>query len=89
MKRFDDEKIEEIFETGFGAGVPKHICFVAHKRTRLLVAACSLQDVGIMGPIVCWPNAPERYGIQIRGKWHVTFAWDELSGAEQIRLERR
>jgi hypothetical protein len=56
---------------------------------RIMVAAGSLQDIGIHGPIIRWRNAPDRFGIYVHGKWHVTFAWGEDFGAEEIFLERR
>jgi plasmid maintenance system killer protein len=56
--------------------------------THLLIAARDLQDVGVLGTILRWPNASSRYGIRIRGKWHVTFAWSNSFGAYKIRLER-
>ncbi len=89
MKRFADKRTQEIYETRFGSGVAKHLAVATHEVTRLLVAACDLQDVGILGPILRWRNAPERYGLHIHGKWHVTFAWSDDIGAHEIRLERR
>ena len=56
---------------------------------RILVAARNLQDVGVLGPIVRWQNALERFGLLVNGKWHVTFAWSEELGASEIILERR
>jgi plasmid maintenance system killer protein len=89
MRRFADEKLREIYETRFAAGVSQRISRPAHEVARLLVAAFSLQDVGVIGPIFRWSNAPERYGLHVHGKWHVTFAWSDGLGAYEIRLERR
>jgi plasmid maintenance system killer protein len=89
MKQFTDRRIREIYETRFAAGVPKHVSVAAHETVRPLVAACGLQDVGVLGPIVRWPKAPERYGLHINGKWHITFAWSDDFGAHEICLERR
>jgi addiction module HigA family antidote len=89
MRRFDDEKLQQICATRFARGVPEHISVAAHERTRILIAAKTLQDVRIMGSILRWPNAPDRYGLQIDRKWHVTYAWSENFGAYEIRLGRR
>lgn len=89
MSRFDDDQIREIYETRFAAGVPQHVSVAVHRTTHPLVAACSLQDVGVLGTIIRLRNAPDRYGLHISGKWHVTFLWREGFGADVIRLERR
>ena len=89
MKRFDDERTREIYETRFSNGVPEHVSVAAHQIVHPLVAASSLQDVGVLGAIVRWRNVPKRYGLQVDGKWHVTFAWSDDYGAYAIRLERR
>jgi hypothetical protein len=56
---------------------------------RILDAAFSLQDVGVLGTITRWPNAPDRFGLPVDGKWYVTFTWSVDFGAWDIRLERR
>jgi plasmid maintenance system killer protein len=89
MKRIDDDKLQQICATRFAQGVPKHVSVTVHERARILIAAKSLQDVRIMGPILRWPNAPNRYGLRVDRKWHVTYAWSEDFGAYEIRLERR
>jgi hypothetical protein len=61
----------------------------AHEIARLLAAARSLQDVGVIGPIIRWHNSPERYGSHVYGKWHVTWSWSTDFGAYEMRLERR
>lgn len=89
MKRFENEVIEEIYWTRFSQGVPDHVSIAAHKIVRPLVAARSLQDVDVLGTILRWPNAPDRLGLNVRGKWHVTFVWYDEAGAYEILLERR
>lgn len=89
MRRFDDDKLREIFETRFAAGVPKHVSVAAHQTTHPLVAARSLQDVGVLGSIVRLRNAPDRFGLHVSGKWHVTFGWSDEFGAFELKLERR
>ncbi len=90
MKRFEDETIEEIYWTRFAPNVPEHVSVAAHKIARPLVAACSLQDVDVFGPILRWANAPARLGVHVDGKWHLTFVWcEDLEGAFGIQLERR
>ncbi len=89
MRRYQDDRTREVYETRFAAGVPEHISVAAHAVICPLLAACSLQDVGVLGPILRWRNSPERYGVQIDGKWHVTFAWSDDMGAHEIMLERR
>ena len=88
MPRIDDNKLLEIYETRFAKGVPDRVSVGAHKVTHLLVAARDPQDIDVLGTILQWPNSPKRYGIQIYGKWHVTFAWSNTF-ADKIRLERR
>jgi plasmid maintenance system killer protein len=89
MRRFDDEELQQICATRFAQGVPEHVSVAAHERARILIAAKTLQDVRIMGPILRWPKIPARYGLHIDGKWHVTYSWSEDFGAYEIRLERR
>ena len=48
MARFNDELIEQIYNTRFAPNVPEHVSIAAHEMTRVLVAARSLQDVGIL-----------------------------------------
>jgi len=88
MKRFSDDKIAEIYETGFAKGVPQHVSVAAHEVARLLIAARSLQDVGVVGPIARWANLPGRYGLHVNGKYYVTFDWSSES-AWELKLERR
>lgn len=85
----DDKRTRQIYETRFADGVPDHISVAAHETMHPLVASRSLQDVGVLGPIIRLLNTPERYGLHIDGKWHVTFAWSEHFGAYAIKLERR
>jgi len=54
----------------------------------LLMAGMSLQDVAVIGRIVRW-RSTNRLGLKADGKWFVTFVWEELVGAKDIRLERR
>lgn len=89
MNRFLDAKTQQIFETRFAPGIRECVSIGAHKVIRKLCAACDLQDVGVIGPIICWPNTPDRYGLHVHAKWHVTFAWSTSMGAYDILLERR
>jgi plasmid maintenance system killer protein len=89
MKQFEDERVREIYHTRFARGLSQRLTEAVHEAVRLLVASGSLSDVRVIGPIVRWPNAPDRYGLHINGKWHVTFAWSEDKGAYAIRLERK
>jgi hypothetical protein len=89
MKRFLDAKTQQIYETRFAPGIRECVSIGAHKVTRKLLAACDLQDVGVIGPIVRWLNTPERHGLHVHGKWYVTFAWSASMGAYDIVLERR
>ena len=89
MKRFEDDTSREVYETRFSAHVPKAVAVKAHVRMHVLVAARSLQDIGVLGNILRWANSPERLGLEVDGKWHVTFSWSPDLGAYGIRLERR
>ena len=89
MQQFKDKRSREIYETRFAGSVPEHVSIAAHKIMRIMVAAGSLQDIGVLGPIVRWRDAPNPLGIYVYGKWHVTFAWSEDFGAAEICLERR
>jgi addiction module HigA family antidote len=88
MRRFDDEKIQEIYQTRFCPGVPEHVSVAAPKLIHPLLAACSLQDGGVLGTIFRCSKRPDRYGLRIDGKWYVSFAWNDDFGAFAIRLER-
>ena len=90
MNRFKGQKARRAYENRFAHGVPEHISSDAHKKIRILMAARSLQDVGILGRIVRWQKSPEWYGIELQGsKWHVLFRWSNEFGAFEISLERR
>ncbi|MDQ6768866.1 MAG: hypothetical protein M3Z54_02635 [Gemmatimonadota bacterium] len=88
MTRFADARAKNVYRTGVGAGVPARIARRAHWVLHLLLAAHGLQDVGVIGRIERWASRPGRYGINIDGKWFVTFAWDPPFGANAVRLER-
>jgi len=89
MQQFKDKRSREIYETQFARNVPEHVSIGAHKIMRILVAAGGLQDIGLRFIIIRWRSAPDRFGIYVHGKWHVTFAWSEDFGAGEISLERR
>ena len=88
MERFSSDAAHEIYETRFTADIPDHVTVAAHETMRILIAARSLQDVGVLGSIVRWQNAPDRYGLAVHGKWHVTFSWSDSFGAYEIAVER-
>lgn len=85
----ENDRIRQIYETRFAHDVPQHVSVAAHETIHPLVASRSLQDVGVLGSIIRLLNTPERYGLCIDGKWHVTFAWSDDFGAYAIKLERR
>ncbi|RUV80713.1 hypothetical protein EOA51_32660 [Mesorhizobium sp. M1A.F.Ca.IN.020.32.1.1] len=89
MERFADEIAEEIYWTRFAPGIDQHLTVKAHRILRPLVAARGLQDVGVFGSVLRWKNAPGRFGVQVEGKWHLTFCWIEGEGPFDIRFERR
>jgi len=89
MNQFQCDKAREIYETRFCAEIPDHVTTAAHETMRVLIAARSLQDVGVLGSIFRWPNAPNRLGLAVHGKWHVTFSWIDEFGAHEISIERR
>jgi plasmid maintenance system killer protein len=88
MKRFRCQRARDAYETRFARGVPKHVSIKAHEKIRVLIAARDLQDIGVLGRMVRWHNAPERYGLALDGKWHVLFEWSDAFGAYGIALER-
>lgn len=87
VNRFTDDRTTEVFQGGFAPGIPKHVAHDAGWLMQVLVCATSLQDVAIMGSVVRWPETG-RLGLQVGGKWYVTFTWDPLAGAKEITLER-
>lgn len=89
MKRFLNKAVEEIYETRFAQGFTEQLSIAAHKLLRPLVAARSLHDVDVYGPIYDWVKLPGRLGIQVEGKWFLTFNWIEGEGPFEIQLERR
>jgi plasmid maintenance system killer protein len=88
MRQFKDKRSREIYETRFASNVPEHVSIGAHKIMRIVVAAGSLQDIGLRFLIIRWRSTPDLFGIHVHGKWHVTFAWREDFGAGEICLER-
>jgi plasmid maintenance system killer protein len=89
MHRFADQRAETVFVTGFAHGVPAHISRMACWDMRVLVAARTMQDVGVIGRIIRWRDDPGRHGLMIGGKWCLTFAWEPGVGAIEIAIERR
>jgi len=89
MNRFEDQTTEQIYNTRFAPDVPDHVSVEAHEQMRILAAAHTLQDVSVLGPILRWQSQPDRYGLHVHGKWHVTFVWSNSIGATAIKLERR
>ncbi len=89
MKRFADERTELVYRTGFADDVPEHVAHQAGWYINLLLAAHEVHDIGVIGPIARWANSPGRLGIHVDAKWYVTFEWDLLAHAKEIRLERR
>ena len=84
MERFADEVTEEIYWTR----LDQHRSVKAHKILWPLVAARGLQDVESFGPIRLFKNAPGRLGVEVEGKWHLTFRWVEGEGPFEIKFER-
>ncbi len=89
MHRFSGTRAEEAYRTGFISGLPKHIGRRAHWIIHQLLAAHTWQDVRVIGRIARWSNYPHRYGLLLDGKWWVTFAWDDLIGAVELKVGRR
>lgn len=89
MQRFANKTTELIATTRFGGGIRQHITVAAYEIIQLLVACHSHQDIGVIGPITRFSKIDGLYGLQVEGKWYVTFRWSEDFGAYQIRLERR
>jgi hypothetical protein len=89
MQRFANKTTELIATTRFGGGIRQHVTVAAYEIMQLLVACHSHQDIGVIGPITRFARTDELYGLQVEGKWYVTFRWSEDFGAYQIRLERR
>ena len=88
MQRFTDPDAEEIYTTGVSRRLPKGVARKAYRRLHLLLAARSLQDIAVMGPIARWPRAPSTYGVHVDGKWFIRFKWENLLGAFDIKLAR-
>jgi len=89
MRRFSDPVAEEIYNTGFSGRLPKALVRKAYVRIRLVVAARSMQDVGIMGPIARSPKDDRVFGVAIAGRWFIWFKWEDPVGAYDIELKRR
>jgi hypothetical protein len=89
MDRFMGDRVAEIYQWRLAQGIEEHLSIAAHRLLNRLVAATSLQDVDTYGPVYDWANAPGRLGIQVEGKWYLTFIWVEGQGAFEIQLERR
>ena len=83
-----NEMVEEIYFTRFAPNIEQYVSVKAHKILHPLVAARSLQDVDVYGPIFRWPNAPGRLGVHVEGKWYLTFNWVEGEGAFGITLAK-
>jgi len=86
---FGNKRAEEAYNAGFVSGLAKHIGRKTHRMIHPLVAAHSWQDVGLIVKVATWPNYPYRYGLEVEGKWFLTFIWDAGVGAMEIKLERR
>ena len=89
MKRFEDVRTKDVYETGAHETIPQHVCQSACWKIHLLLAAHDLHDVGVIGRIARWDGIPRLFGLYVHGKWHVTFRWHEGFGAAEVKLERR
>ncbi|MER9318131.1 hypothetical protein NKI31_21925 [Mesorhizobium sp. M0659] len=89
MRRFKDPGTEEVSHSRFCEVFPEEIRTEAHETIRLLMAATSLQDVGVIGKISRWANYPGKFGLCIQRRWFVTFKWSDDFGAYEIGIERR
>jgi plasmid maintenance system killer protein len=89
MRIYVDARTKLVLETGFARGVPKHICKKAHRMMHLLRAASGWQDVNVAGVVRRVRGSEQRYGLNVEGKWYVTFDWDETLGLREVLLERR
>ncbi len=89
MNRFATETVAEIYEWRFAKDVDQHLSIATHKLLHPLMAARSLQDVDVYGPIYNWTKAPGKLGILVEGKWYLTFVWVEGEGPFEICLERK
>ncbi|MTD93170.1 hypothetical protein GIW81_02340 [Hyphomicrobium sp. xq] len=86
MAQFLDLRTEQVYLTRFHQKLTGKVCVAAHEVMHLLIAARSLQDVGVIGRIHRLKVA--RFGLHAEGRWFVTFVWDDLSGAHSLLLER-
>ena len=82
-------RTEHVHRTGFSASVPKPVSRRGHWFIHLVLAAHDFADLGAVGEVVSWPNAPGRYGVHLHGRWYLTFFWEALVGAYELKLERR
>lgn len=89
MQRFGNKTTELIATARFGGGIRQHVTVAAHEIMQLLVACHSHQDIGVIGTITRFSKIEGLFGLQVEGKWFVTFRWSDDFGAYQIRLERR
>ena len=91
MKRFAEARAEEVFRNAAFPGVPSHIARRGRWLMHLLVAAQEWDDVGVIAKdrVARFTRTEGLFGVQVEGKWFVTFMWIPPMGVMEIGLTRR
>jgi len=89
MPRVDDPALTHILDYAFANGIPDHVAQRAHEGGHVILCAASLADIAVWGPVLRWKSVPGKFGVQVDGKWHIIFAWDDAQGAYDLALKRR
>lgn len=82
-----DPRLRRIHETQSCPDLPKAVVKAAAKLTRLLLAARSWSDVGVITRVA--ELATGQFAAPVHGRWGIVFAWDEQHDrAVELELRR-
>lgn len=86
MGRFNDSRLEEIFQYRTCDELPREVCIAAHRKARLLFAARSFTTLSLFADPQ--PAPDEHFTIAVHKHWHIRFRWDAAQGAIDMALQR-
>jgi hypothetical protein len=85
MGRFDDDRLEEIYQHGATYGVSPDECFLIRRKLIILMAARSRITLSVIGRPFAMPEG--RLAVPVTPDWAISFDWFEEVGVFAMRLE--
>lgn len=85
MKRFKDERTENLYWGHAGKGIPADVALWAHSKIKFVAHAASLKDIGLLPSAKLEKLVGKRkgqYSIRVNSQWRICFMWDEGRAAQ-------